>query len=1015
MQVRSLDAIAGRRPETRVSYAQLRPWRVRNILLVSSLYDSFTFEEDGSLTELLFSEYLDLNLSSAPTITRVTTAKEAIESVQDCVPDLLITMPRVGDMDVFEFGRCVKSSCPQLPVVLLTHDTRELSLLKARDESGVDRIFVWQGDARIFLAIIKLIEDARNAQHDAEIAGVKSILLIEDSVRFYSAYLPLLYTEIMEQTQALMADGVNRMQKLLRMRARPKIMIATSFEEGEALFHRYREQILGLILDARFPRAGRTDGGAGLAFARMARGLNPYLSILMQSSDDDICVLTAEQNLAFANKQSPTLLREVRGFMRAELGFGSFQFRTPSGTILGRARSLRSLEEGLRTIPEEALLHHASRNDFSTWLMARTEFDLAKALQPRTPEEFATPADLRRYLVHTLAAYREESQAGLVAEFSRETFDPRNLFTRIGSGSLGGKGRGLAFFNSLLTTHAIERHFPNIRITVPPTAVVATDTFDAFMERSSLAALALSDASDETLRAAFLGAPLPDAAVEALREFVTRVTYPLAVRSSSLLEDSSFQPFAGIYDTFMLPNNHPDPEVRLEELCRAIRLVYASTYYADSKSYIDSTPNRLEEEKMAVVIQQLAGRTYGQYTYPDLAGVARSYDYYPMEGMDPEDGVASVALGLGRTVVEGGRCVRFSPAHPRRLYQFSSTESYLENAQREFYALDMQAPAPAGRAVGGGGNRDEGGSGATVGFARRGGDDNITLLGLDAAETHGTLAPVASVYSPENDTVYDGAHRKGIKLVTMAGMLSGDFFPLANVLKFLLDVGRAGFSCHVEIEFALNLSREKDAPHEFAFLQIRPLVFGTATEALDLSGIAAEDTICMSSSALGHGYFDDIQDVLYVRPDRFERGKTARIATEVGQHNARLRAEQRPYLLIGPGRWGSADHWLGIPVSWSQICGVGCIVESELKDIRVTPSQGTHFFQNLTSFGIGYFTLSREQKVSHIDFAWLDRQPASQEGAFVRHLRFEHPLNILVDGATGTGVVMKPGRLPAGR
>ncbi len=990
MQFRSLDSIAGRRPETRISYAQLRPWRVRRILLVSSLYDSFTFEEDGSLTELLFSEYLDLNLSSAPTITRVTTANEAIDSVKESVPDLLITMPRVGDMDVFEFGRAIKDASPSLPVILLAHDTRELSLLQEREDSGVDRIFVWQGDARIFLAIIKLIEDARNAEHDAEIAGVKSILLVEDSVRFYSAYLPLLYTEIMEQTQGLMADGVNRMQKLLRMRARPKIQIATSYEEGEGLYRRHREHILGLILDARFPRAGRTDGGAGLAFAEMIRREDPHLSILMQSSEEENAGLAAERSLAFAYKKSPTLLREVRSFMRAELGFGSFVFRRPDGTVLAKANTLRSLAEGLRAIPEDSLVYHANRNDFSTWLMARTEFDLAKALRPRTPEEFPSPEDLRRYLLLALSAYREESHAGLVAEFSRETFDPQSLYTRIGTGSLGGKGRGLAFFNSLMTSHDIERHVPFVRIAVPPTAVVATGAFDVFMEQSGLTALALSEAPDEQIRSAFLEAPLPAGTVEALREFVARVKYPLAVRSSSLLEDSSFQPFAGIYDTFMLPNNDPDLEVRLEELCRAIRLVYASTYYADSKSYIDSTPNRLEEEKMAVVIQRLAGRTYGDYAYPSAAGVARSYDYYPMEGMNPEDGVASVALGLGRTVVDGGRCVRFSPKHPQRLYQFSSVEDYLENAQREFYALDMRGcPAVTGN---------------------RTCAQNITLLGLDVAEAHGTLPPVASVYSPENDRIYEGAHRKGIKLVTMAGMLSGDAFPLAEVLRFLLDVGRAGFSCHVEIEFALTLSQQNDAPHEFAFLQIRPLVFGTATESLDLSDVAADDTICMTSSALGHGYFEDIYDVLYVAPDRFDRGKTVEIATEVGQFNGKLKAEKRPYLLIGPGRWGSADHWLGIPVSWAQISGVGCIVENELKDIRVTPSQGTHFFQNLTSFGIGYFTLAREQKVTHLDSPWLDAQPAMHEGTYVRHLRFERPLGILVDGRTGTGVVMKPDR-----
>ncbi len=991
MEFRALDEIAARRTERSVPFALLRPRRVRNILLVSSLYDSFTFEEDGSLTEVLVSEYLELNLSSAPSILRVTTAQEALEQIKRGRPDLVITMPQVGEMDVFEFGRTVKDIHDGLPVVLLTHDTRELSLLLGRDDTrGVDQTFVWQGDARIFLAIIKLVEDQLNAHHDAEIAGVKSILVIEDSVRFYSAYLPLLYTQVMEQTQALMADGVNRTQKLLRMRARPKILIATDFEKAEDLFQQHRDHVLGLILDARFPRDGKTDGSAGRTFAGLVRDADPHVPILIQSSEEENARWAAQLQLAFANKTSPTLLGEVRSFMRAQLGFGAFVFRLPDGREIARARGLRSLEKGLRTIPDESLIHHARRNDFSTWLMARTEFDLAKALRPRTPDEFESAEDLRIYLLNALAAYREEVQAGLVADFSSETFDPGSVFTRIGSGSLGGKGRGLAFFNSLMKEHDIERHFPYVRISVPPTAVVATDVFDTFMEQSGLSRLALNETDDDRIRRAFLEAPLPAPIVSALREFLGRVYYPLAVRSSSLLEDSSFQPFAGIYDTFMLPNNQEDLESRLEELCRAIRLIYASTFFADSKSYIDSTPNRLEEEKMAVVIQQLAGRRHEQYVYPGIAGVARSYDYYPMEGMQSEDGVASVALGLGRTVVDGGRCVRFSPSSPRRLYQFSSNDAYLESAQRTFYALDLTRPASL---------RDA-----------RSTTDNLVLLDLDAAERHETLAPVGSVYSAENDRVYDGIYRKGVKLVTMAGVLSGDYFPLPEVLRFILDVGQSGFSCHVEVEFAVNLRRNEDEPHELSFLQIRPLVFGTDTEELDLSDIRREDAICMSPSALGHGHFGEIHDLVYVAPETFDRSVTVQIAAEVAQLNSTLKEEGRPYILIGPGRWGSADHWLGIPVTWAQISGVACIIETEMYDIKVAPSQGTHFFQNLTSFGLGYFTLSSDHPSAFLDQAWLDVQPAAQGGSFVRHIRFKDSIDILVDGRTGAGVVMKPDR-----
>jgi CheY-like chemotaxis protein len=996
MQYRPLDEIAPRRELRRTAYSALMPWRVRDILLVSSPYDSFTFQEDGNLTEMLFSEYLEMNLSYAPAIDQVSTAAEAIERIRRNPPDLVISMLRVGEMDVFEFGRQVKTAAPDLPLVLLAYDTRELSMLQARhDLGGIDRVFVWQGDARLFLAIIKLCEDKRNAAHDAETDGVKSLIVVEDSVRFYSAYLPLLYTQIMAQTQALMAEGVNRMQRLMRMRARPKILLAASYEEGMALFERYRHHVLGVIVDATFPRGGRSDPGAGLEFARAVKTEDADIPVLMQSSDTGNAARAAALGAVFIQKTSPTLLREVHAFMREHLGFGDFVFRRPDGSEVARAADMRALAEGLRTVPVESVVYHAGRNDFSTWLMARTEFDLAKALRPRRAEEFRTPGDLRDYLLASLDAYREETRAGLVAEFSSDRFDPHSGFTKIGAGSLGGKGRGLAFINSLARVHEIENHVPGVRIFVPPTAVVATGIFDRFMEASGLAARVLGEIEDEEVRRAFLAAELPVDAMRALRAFLERVDYPLAVRSSSLLEDSSYQPFAGIYQTFMIPNSAPDLGTRLAELSRAIRLVYASTYYADSKSYISATPNRLEEEKMAVVIQPIVGRRHGDHLYPDIAGVVRSYDYYPMHGMRAEDGVACVALGLGRTVVEGGRCLRFSPAQPQALYQFSSTRDYLENAQREFYAVDLTRPPSDAE--------------------RPQSDANLVLLGLDAAHEHGTLAPVGSVYSPDNDVVYEGADRRGIRLVTMAGVLSGHPIALPEALRFLLDVGLGGFSCHVEIEFAINLHPPGRGPHELAFLQIRPLVFGPATEDVDLGEVDRAAAICVSGAALGHGRLEGIRDLVYVRGDTFDRAHTAEIAREVGAVNARLRAAGRPYLLIGPGRWGSADPWLGIPVGWSQISQVRCIVEAELADIKVTPSQGTHFFQNITSFGIGYFTVHGEDPLASLDRAWLDAQWATDESEHVRHLSFPEPLEVLIDGRRGVGVVMKPGRQAAAR
>ena len=976
------------------------PWRVRSILLVSSPYDAFTFQEDGNLTELLISEYLELNLRYAPIITRVSTADEAIAHTRNKSPDLVITMPRVGEMDVFKFGRAIKDSRPNLPTVLLAYDTRELALLKTREDiAGIDRIFVWQGDARLFLAIIKWAEDLMNAVHDAKAAGVKSIILIEDSVRFYSAYLPLLYTEIVEQTQALMAEGANRMQKLLRMRARPKIILGTSFEEGAHLLRHHQDHVLGVIIDARFPRGGQTDPQAGRAFAELVGEHDPNIPILMQSTEAENRAVAASLGARFIDKTSPTLLHEVRDFLRASLGFGDFIFRRPNGSVLTAAHDIGELVTQLQTIPDDSLLYHARRNDFSTWLMARTEFDLAKALRPVTSDAFDSPAGLRDYLLAALRDYRHRSRAGLIAEFSQHDDDASCGFSRIGQGSLGGKGRGLAFVNSIMNAYDIENHIPGMRIFVPPSTILATDIFDRFMEDSGLAAYALEAHPDEEIRSAFLGAHLPADAVTALRAFLKGARFPLAVRSSSLLEDSSYQPFAGIYRTYMLPNNASSLDIRLEQLCRAIRLVYASTYYEDSRSYIESTPNRLEEEKMAVVIQQIVGQTHDQSFYPHIAGVARSYDYYPIEGLQAEDGVASVALGLGRMVVDGGRCLRFSPAHPRKLYQFSSTESYLENAQREFYALNLVGVPD---------------SASSARSANDPLDENHVLLDLEAAMQHGTLDRIGSVYSPENDVVYEGVHRPGIKLVTMAGILSGDYLPLADALGFLLEIGKSGFSCQVEIEFAVNLRKPEDGPHEFGFLQIRPLVFGTDAEGLDLTTVAQTEAICISGGALGHGHLEGIRDLVYVPTASFDRSQTQTIADEVGSLNAALKAEGRHYVLIGPGRWGSADPWLGIPVRWAQISRVSCIVETPMEGIQVAPSQGTHFFQNITSFGIGYFTLSRQDPHAHLDLQWLDGQPAHAKKAFVRHIRFSEPLEIVVDGRRGIGVIMRPGAIAAG-
>jgi CheY-like chemotaxis protein len=988
MRDRALDDILGPPVQLEAAFDSLMPRRVNNLLLVTSLYDCYTFIEDGRLSEMLFSEYLELNLRFTPSIERVSTAQEALQRIREESYDLIISMPRVGDMDVREFGRAVREIAPDLPVVLLASSARELSMLQELDSlPGIDRIFVWLGDVRLFLAMIKHIEDRENAWHDARATGVKCILLIEDSVQFYSSYLPLLYTEIMKQTQTLMADGVNRMQKMMRQRARPKILLASSYEEGLELYERYRNDLLGVILDAFFPRGGVADRSAGRDFARMVKEKTPGIPVLIQSKSEDASIAT-DIGVEFIDKNSPSLLNELRRFMRNRLGFGDFVFLRPDGRLVSRASDLRNLEWAIQAIPEDCLMYHVRRNDLATWLLARTEFALADAVRAISQDHDHLPAEMRQLLLQALSAQRRRNRAGVVAEFSSDTFEGDSGFVRIGTGSLGGKGRGLAFTNALISRYRFSEHFPGVRIFVPPTAVLGAGVFDQFMESSGLSLFALHVKDDEKITRAFLDAALPEEVVDNLWTFLDWVRYPLAVRSSSLLEDASFQPFAGIYQTYFIPNNHENTEVRLEELCNAIKMVYASTYHADAKAYIESTANRLEEEKMAVVIQQVVGQKHENYFYPGIAGVARSVNFYPMPGMKAEDGVASVVLGLGKAVVEGGRCVRFSPAHPDKPMQFLTVEECLENAQSSFYALDLSEPGPR--------------TGSS--FAEAG----MVPLELDAAERHGTLAPVGSVYSPDNDAIYDGISRPGVRLVTMSGLLKGREFPLGEVLSFLLKVGEAGSSCPVEIEFAINLSSGPQ-PHEFGFLQIRPMVLGSDAKDLQLEQIDPADVLCMAHQALGNGFLEDVRDVVYVRPDRFERSKTPRIAHEIGIMNSRLKEAQRPYLLIGPGRWGGSDPWLGIPVKWSEISGVRCIVETNLADMHVDPSQGSHFFHNITSFGIGYLTVDL-RKEDVLDMALLEALPAASESQYLRHLSLANPLDIALNSRRNYGVVMKPGK-----
>jgi CheY-like chemotaxis protein len=979
----------GRVSEGRFSgFGHLMPHRVQEVLLVASMYDAFTLEEGGRLTELLLSEYRELNLSFPPHVTRVSSGEEALAHLEGRRFDLVITMSRLGDMAAVDLAHAIKDRRPDLPIFNLAFNPRELKYVRETDRDRViDRYFLWTGDVRLLTGIIKSGEDRMNVAHDTAYGDVRWILLIEDSVRFYSSYLPTLYTEVLVQTQSLMAEGINLSHRLLRLRARPKILLATDFEEAWELYEAYKDSLLGVISDGRFLWRGEHREDAGPEFIRRVKKVDPHTPAVLQSTNAELAVVADRIGAGFIHKNSRSLLQELRRFMLQNFGFGDFVFRMPDGEEVGRADDLRSLEEVLRRVPVESIRYHAGRDHFSNWLRARTEFGLASVIRPRKVSEFADTEELRDFLVASIARFRLESQAGVVADFSRRHFDTDSTFVRIGGGSLGGKGRGLAFMNSVLHGYGVTNLHPGTVIQVPPTAVVGTDVFDTFMQRNDLSDAVLGEVADERVAELFLENKLPESIYGDLEAFLEQVRYPLAVRSSSLLEDSQFQPFAGVYATYMLPNSHADLRVRLDQLCDAIKLVYASAYSRAAKGYIEATGNRIEEEKMAVIIQQMIGQRHGDVDYPHFAGVAHSSNFYPSGSLAPSDGVVTVALGLGRTVVEGGKALRFSPANPKVLPQFGTNEDWLRNSQRQFFALDVSDPDR---------------------YPSSHDDFNLVLLDLEAAEGHGTLDAVGSVYSPENDVIYDGIQRPGVRLVSFAHVLKSGLFPLAEILELLLELGRRTMSAEVEIEFAVVLGDGKEKPHQFGFLQIRPLAAGFDAPDIPEDLLWGDDAVVATNTALGNGSYAELRDILYVPPELFDRGSTVDIAAEIGRLNQRFVEAGTPYLLLGPGRWGSSDRWLGIPVRWDQISGAQVIVETDLVDFKVTPSQGSHFFQNLTSFQVGYLTVNKGQGQSRLDWDWLAAQDARPAGDWVRHIRLPAPLTVLIDGRTRRGVVLRP-------
>ena len=971
-------------------FQNLMRFRIRDILLVSSLYDLYVFEEDGRLYELIRHEYQGLNLSHSPEITRVSSGKDALAIIKkEKKFDLIITTQHIEDMHAAKLAEMVRASNLNIPVVLLAYDNRELSeLMSHTDTSAFERIFIWTGNFRIIIAIIKALEDKLNVDHDTHIVGVQSVILIEDNVRFYSSFLPILYNEILKQSQRLISEGINLSHKFLRMRARPKILLCSTYEEAWQYFEKYEDYILGVISDIDFLRNGKHDPEAGIEFAKNVRKRHSDISILLQSNRPANKSKAEELGVTFVLKDSPTLLHEVRKFTVENFGFGDFVFKTKNGLEVERSHDLISLEEALKVVPDESIKYHAERNHFSNWLKARTEFWLAHQLRPRKVSDFESVQELREDLVSSLSEYRKFQQRGIITDFKKDSFDPQRGFARIAGGSLGGKARGLSFVNTLINNYKVQEQFEGVFISVPPGVVLGTDVFDAFIDENNLRDFALNATDDFEITKRFLEAEkFPEDILADLASFLDLIRTPLAVRSSSLLEDSQYHPFAGVYQTYMIPNNQENSLLRLNELLNTIKRVYASTFYQSTKNYIKVTSYRLEEEKMAVIIQKMVGARHKNRFYPDFAGVAKSYNFYPIPPQKSSDGIVALALGLGKTVVDGGSTVKFSPPYPNHLPQFSSIKETLRNNQKQFYALDLSAH-----------------SGDYI--------DTHDLLvkpySLEISEQDGSLSFVGSTYSHENNAIYDGISRDGLRIVSFAPVLKHKIFPLPQILELLLEMGSWGMGTPIEIEFAVSMSVESGNPKEFALLQMRPLVLKREIEELKVEVEDPSKLICQSPYVLGHGAIEDIHDIIFVDYHLFERSKSKEVAKEISYYNSKLVTENKPYLLIGVGRWGTLDPWLGIPVNWEQISGARVIVETSFKDFMVTPSQGSHFFQNLTSFMIGYFTVNSFKLQGFLDWDWLLSQKISEKLKYTKHLKFKNPIFVRMNGQNNHGIIFKP-------
>lgn len=970
-------------------FANLMNKRIYNVLLIATKYDAFMLEDDGRVDEQIFNEYTALSLRYPPRFTQVTTEEEALNELKNRNFELIICMPNMDNRDIFAAATEIKTHYPHIPIVVLTPFSKEVSKRVANEDlSAIDYVFSWLGNSELLLAIIKLIEDKMNAPDDVASVGVQIIMLVEDSIRFYSSALPHLYKFVLEQSQEFAKEALNPHQQTLRMRGRPKIKLARTYEEAVRIFEQYQNNILGIISDMSFMHTGVKDPYAGYKFGQYVRKTGKIIPFILESSESANEVYAHELGASFIDKNSKSYPQDLRKKIMQRFGFGDFVILNPkTKEEIMRIKDLKDLQKKVFQIPDDSLVYHLSRNHFSRFFYSRAMFPPAEVLKNVDVSDYKDMDEARKLIFDLIVQYRRMKNSGVVAIYKKERFDEYSNFARIGDGSLGGKGRGLAFIGAMIKRYPkLEQE--NFAVNIPKTVVICTDIFDEFMETNELYPIALSDTDNGTILKYFLRASLPSRLIEDLMAFSEVVKGPIAIRSSSLLEDSHYQPFAGIYSTYMIPKQEDKYEM-LRSLSDAIKAVYASVFYQDSKAYMTATSNLIDQEKMAIVLQEVVGTQYGDHYYPTISGVARSLNFYPIGNEKAEDGIANIALGLGKYIVDGGLTLRFSPRHPHNILQMSSTDFALRETQTRFYALDLNPENIVDK------------------FSV---DDafNLKKLTLKEADADGSLKFITSTYDPYDMIIRDGYYPGGRKILSFVNVLQHDVFPLASTLDQLLQIGQKEMGRPVEIEFAINMNKQDPRIASFYLLQIRPIVDNKEVMNEDLSVIQQEDTILSSTSVLGHGIINDVQDVIYVKTGAFNAANNQLIAYDIEKMNRKFTGTETNYVLVGPGRWGSSDPWLGIPVKWPHISNAKVIVECGLENYRVDPSQGTHFFQNLTSFGVGYFTINPFKGEGWFDEDYLNQLPAVEETEYLRHVRLHAPIVIKMDGKRSLGVVMKP-------